>query len=86
MRKGFKQYIIQHLCECAFVTHQHYNVFHVVVLLGVKEGCELILVCFQVIVLVCHFKSPLITSHHLPVAEAIIGVGVICKARPKVHF
>lgn len=63
-----------------FVTYQHYNVLHVVVLLGVKEGCELLLVCFQVMVLVSHFESPLIAIHHLPVAEAFIGVGIICKS------
>lgn len=65
---------------CVCVTHQHYNVFHVVVLLGVKEGCELLLIGFHVIVLVGHLESPLIASHHLPVAEAIIGVGVICNS------
>lgn len=62
------------------MTHQHYNVFHVVVLLGVKKGRELLLVGFHVIVLVGHFKSSLIASHHLPVAESIVGVGVICKS------
>lgn len=63
-----------------FATHQHYNVLHVVVLLWVKKGCELLLVCFHILVLVSHFESPLITSHHLPIAEAIIRVRVICKS------
>lgn len=69
-----------------FDTHQHYNVFHVVVLLGVKEGCELLLVGFHVIVLVSHFESPLITIHHLPVAKAIIRVGVVCKSEVTTLF
>lgn len=68
------------VCVCVSATHQHYNVFHVVVLLGVKEGCELLLVGLHVIVFVGHFEPPLIASHHLPVAEAIIGVGIICKS------
>lgn len=63
-----------------FDSHQHHNVFHVVVLLGVKKGCELLLVCFHILVLVSHFESPLVANHHLPVAEAIIRVRVICKS------
>lgn len=77
VRRDVEDSVMFSTCVCAFVTHQHYNVFHVVVLLGVKECCELLLIGFHVMVLVGHFEPPLITGHHLPVAESIIGVWVI---------
>ena len=59
------------------VTHQNNNIFHVVILLWVKKSCKLLLIGFHIVVKVCHFESPLITSHHLLVAVAIFGVRVI---------
>lgn len=65
--------------HCA--THQHNNIFHVVIFLWVEKSCKLLLVCFHIAVKVCHFESPLITSHHLLVAVAIIRVRVICNEK-----
>lgn len=61
--------------EC--ITHQHNNIFHVLILLRVKESSKLLFVGFHVIVLVGHLESPLIPSHHLFVAEAVIRILII---------
>lgn len=57
--------------------HLHNDVLHVVVLLGVQEGRELLLGGCQVPILVGHLEAPLVPHHHLFVVEAIVRVRIV---------
>ena len=63
-------------------SHLHHDVLHVVVLLGVQEGGELLLGGRHVAVAVRHLEAPLVAHHHLLVVEAVVGIGVVCGVAP----
>lgn len=52
-------------------AYQNHNILHVLKLLRVEEGCELLSVCCQVPVQISCFKPPLITRKHLLEAELV---------------
>ena len=66
--------------RCGSGPHLHHDVLHVVVLLGVQEGGELLLGGRHVAVAVGHLEAPLVPHHHLLVVEAVVRVGVVCGA------
>lgn len=52
-------------------AYQNHSILHVLKLLGVEEGRELLSVCRQVPVQISCFEPPLVTGKHLLEAELV---------------